>query len=168
MSHILTPNPSYFLRNINHRRHFWDLHPPLSHLRALCNHWCTYSRFGNKTHPCCFGCGSPTDQIAHTLACPKFYNVFFGILGTLCPELAFDQVALLSGDWFDHSIHRARVILLATHICFLCYHSCKHGALFCSRLVLQKLYTYTRRHHKTATFVRHFKYHERRLQTRDD
>ena len=30
---------------------------PLSHLRAICNHWYTSSRFGNKDHPCVLGCG---------------------------------------------------------------------------------------------------------------
>ncbi len=135
--------------------------PPLTHLRAICNHWCTHSRFGKKDHPCCFGCGFPTDRISHTVACPKFLEVFFVTCGINFVQIDFHDLVLLCGSWIGHSVHRARFILLATHICFLCYHSCKHGACFSARLVLHKLATYTRRHKKTAEFLRHFKYFER-------
>lgn len=136
--------------------------PALSHLRAICNHWCTYSRFGNKDHPCCFGCGYHTDQIAHTVACPKFWEVFFVTCGIAYQRIEFEEIALLHGPWIGESAHRARFVFLACHICFLSYHSCKHGAHFSSRLVLHKLYTYTRNHPKTAKFLRQLKYFERR------
>ena len=125
-------------------------------------HWCTFSRFGNKDHPCVFGCGFPADRISHTAACPKFLEVFFGVCGVDTAHIDFDELALLSGAWIGSSVHRARFILLATHICFLCFHTCRHGTLFSARLVLHKLALYTRRHAKTALFVRHFKYYERK------
>ena len=28
-----------------------------SHIRAICNHWCTSTRFGKEIRPCLFGCG---------------------------------------------------------------------------------------------------------------
>ena len=135
---------------------------PLSHLRAICNHWCTFSRFGNKDHPCVFGCGFQADRISHTAACPRFLEVFFGVCGVDTAHIDFDELALLSGAWIWSSVHRARFILLATHICFLCFHTCRHGTLFSARLVLHKLALYTRRHAKTALLVRHFKYYERK------
>jgi len=136
--------------------------PPLSHLRAICNHWCTFSRFGQKCHPCCFGCGFESDRISHTTACPRFLEVFFGICGIHFDLLEFSDIMLLRGSWIAHSIHRAKFILLATHICFLCHNACRHGSHFSSRLVLHKLYTYTRTHSKTALFIKHFKFYERR------
>ena len=88
-------------------------------------------------------------------------QVFFGVCGIQFEPLEFEDFVLLCGPWIGQSQSRARFILLATHVCFLCYHSCKHGALFSSRLVLHKLANYTRRHARTASFVRHFKHSER-------
>ena len=140
--------------------------PPLTHLRAICNHWCTYSRFGNKNHPCLFGCGHPSDCISHTLACPRFREVFFGICGITPAPLAFEDLVMLDGIWISTSPFRARFILLSCHTCFLVYHSCKHGAPFSSRLVSQKLATYTRRHTSAAKFVNRFKHFESRTSIR--
>ena len=132
------------------------------------NHWCTFSRFGNKDHPCCFGCGHNTDRIAHTLACPKFLDVFFGTCGIERVDIEFEEIAMLHGPWVGSCSQRAKFLILASHVCFLSYHACKHGTPFSARLVLHKLYHYTRRHYKTANFVRHFKYKERyRLQQYD-
>ena len=136
--------------------------PPLSHIRAICNHWCTYSRFGHKDHPCCFGCGHGSDNIKHVIACPKFVEVFFGVCGIPSQHLEFDDIIFLNGDWIGSSSFRIKFVLLATHICFLCYNACRHGMHFSARLALHKLYTYTRKHHKTAVFLRHFKYFELR------
>ena len=137
--------------------------PALSHLRAICNHWCTYSRFGNKEHHCCFGCGFPNDKISHTLACPKFLEMFFRTCGIQFFSLDFCDIALLCGPWISSSVLRMRFALVASHVCFLCYHSCKHGSHLSDRLVLHKLFTYTRRHPKTAKFLRHLKYAERNM-----
>ena len=136
--------------------------PSLSHFRAICNHWCTHSRFGVKTHPCCFNCGASSDRVSHTVACERFLEFFFGICGIAYPTLQFEEIILLNGPWISISVHRARFVLLATHICFLTYHACRHGTHFTSRLITHKLYTYTRTHIKTASFLRHFKHFERR------
>jgi len=34
-----------------------------SHLRAVCNQWCTSSRFGNNYKNCLDGCGCPKDNL---------------------------------------------------------------------------------------------------------
>ena len=136
--------------------------PALSHFRAICNHWCTHSRFGAKSHPCYFHCGAASDRVSHVIACPRFLEIFFGICGIVYSPLEFEDIILLSGSWISASAPRSRFILLATHICFLTYHACRHGSHFSSRLITHKLYTYTRTHVKSASFLRHFKYFERR------
>ena len=132
--------------------------PSMSHFRAICNHWCTHSRFGDKTHPCCFRCGVQSDRVSHVIACSRFLEMFFGICGIIHPALSFEDIILLDGPWIAASKHRALFILLATHICFLSFHACRHGAHFCSRLVLHKLHSYTRTHIKAASFLRHLMY----------
>ena len=136
--------------------------PALSHLRAICNHWCTHSSFGHKNHLCCFGCGFESDRVSHTVACPKFLEIFFGVCGIQYHPIEFEDIILLRGSWISLSAHRARFILLAVHICFLCYHACRHHTHLSSRLITHNLYTYTHTHIKTASFLRHFKYFERR------
>ena len=153
-------------------RHFIDIYilshgtigfaPTMSHFRAICNHWCTRSRFGDKSHPCCFRCGVAFDRVSHVIACSRFLEIFFGICGIAHPALTFEEIILLDGPWIAQSKHRAYFILLATHICFLSFHACRHGAHFCSRLVTHKLYTYTRTHARAASFLRHLKHFERR------
>ena len=135
--------------------------PALSHFRIICNHWCTFSRFGKKDHPCCFGCGFHSDLVSHTVVCPKFLKLFFGTCRIPYHSIEFRDLVLLRGPWIGQSLHRVRFILLASHICFLCFHACRHGSHFSSRLVLHKLYGYTRKHTKAAMFIRHFRYHER-------
>ena len=136
--------------------------PPLTHLRAVCNAWCTNSRFGRKDQSCLFGCGFQSDRVSHTAVCPKFLEMFFNTCGIRFETIDFEDLALLCGPWIDHSSHRAKFVILATHICFLCFNSCRHGVPLSRRLILHKLYTYTRNHTKAASFVRHFKYFEQR------
>ena len=121
-----------------------------------------------KTQRTCFGGGFPNDRISHTLACPKFLEMFFRTCGIQFFSLDFCDIALLCGPWISSSVLRMRFALVASHVCFLCYHSCKHGSHLSDRLVLHKLFTYSRRHPKTAKFLRHLKYAERNMWMYDE
>ena len=71
--------------------------PALSHFRIICNHWCTFSRFGKKDHPCCFGCGFHSDLVSHTVVCPKFLKLFFGTCRIPYHSIEFRDLVLLRG-----------------------------------------------------------------------
>ena len=137
--------------------------PPLSHLRAVCNHWCTFSRFGNKKHGCLFGCGSDTDRVSHTICCPKFWVIFCGVcdINSISPSL--ENIFLLNGPCFGYSFDCSVFAILASHVCFLCFNACRHGLPFNRRLVLHKLYSFTRTHCNAAKFLRHLKIRNRSL-----
>ena len=130
---------------------------PISILRIICNHWCKVY----KSYPCCFGCGYFSDRVSHASRCPRFMEVFFSTCCVPYPGIKFEDIVLLHGAWIGQSVHRARFMLIASHICFLCFNACRHGIHFSPRLVLHKLYSYTRKHTKAAIFIRRFKYYER-------
>ena len=131
--------------------------PALTHLRAIGNHWCTYSRFGIKRHTCLFGCGFESDRIAHTLFCHHFLLVFFEACGLVAPVLTLENAFLLTGEWFESSHDHACFGLLASHLCFLCFNACKHGMAFNRRLVIHKLADYCRNHLLAAKFIKSFR-----------
>jgi hypothetical protein len=124
-----------------------------SHVRAVCNHWCTRSRFGNKTSGCCFGCGHISDRIAHTLICPRFWEFFFSLTHYDCQPLAFIDVLLLTLESNPFDGNLSDLLLIGTHICFLSYHSCKGGKTLDRRLVQHFLSHYCRSHPRVGRFI---------------
>ena len=132
--------------------------PVLSHLRAMCNHWCTYSRFGNKRHDCLFNCGHITDQIAHTIACTSFWDIFFAVSGVSPFPIDIDAIVFIHVPHDACMFDKQMFILLGCHICFLTFHDCKHGSPFSSRRVLHHLFSYTRCHYASARLIRRLKF----------
>ena len=128
--------------------------PLLSHLRAVTNHWCTYSRFGVKTRQCLFGCGFCSDRVSHTVRCEKFWEIFCGILGFPSPGFDLAAIFLFDSEWIAHDIDKCNGVLLGLHTCFLCFHACKHGQTLNRRLVLHKLHGFTRSHANAIKFMR--------------
>ena len=124
-----------------------------SHIRAICNHWCTRSRFGSKSAGCCFACGHSTDRIAHTLVCPRFWELFFSLTSFACQPLDLHDVLLLTLHRESCDSNLCDVLLIGTHICFLTYHSCKSGQTLSLRLVQHLLSHYCRSHRNVATFL---------------
>ena len=125
-----------------------------SHVRAVCNHWCTKSRFGNKSAGCAFGCGHPNDRIAHTLICPKFWELLFSFTHTDLIDLDLFDVLLLFHH-YDNSFASLRsIVLIGTHMCFLFYHACRHGKTFDRRLLQHHLSHYCRSHRNVAKAIR--------------
>ena len=126
----------------------------LTHFRAVCNHWCTASRFGNKRHPCRFGCGYASDQLGHTISCSVFWQHFLNIINH--PELHIDEESalLLSSGAGPFTDDKKRVIMLGVHICFLCFNRVRHSCILTRRLVTQTLYKYTRSHIGAARLLR--------------
>ena len=118
--------------------------PALTHLRAVANHWCTFSRFGVKRHSCLFGCGADRD----------IWEILCGICGLHNPGFDLASILLFKSDWVAVSVDHRNFILLGIHICFLVYNSCRHGQRISRRLVLHRLCGYTRSHPKAAKFVR--------------
>jgi len=129
----------------------------LTHLRAICNHWCTASRFGNKRHACQFGCGHHTDQLAHSICCPKFWHIFRCILHS--PDFPFEpeNILLLSDGSTIDDKDRCNITLLGTHICFLCFNYCRHNGPLTRRVVLHHLYHFSKTHSKVRLLVRRFR-----------
>ena len=135
--------------------------PTLTHLRTVCNHWCTHSRFGVKRHLCLFGCGHHTDQVAHSSSCPAFWRILCGIVGFDMPLIDIDAIHLLHSSWIGSSNDIRAFVLLGTHICFITYNSCRHGMPISRRLVTHNLYNYTRTHYKVTKLLRRVRYHMR-------
>ena len=124
-----------------------------SHVRAICNHWCTRSRFGSKSAGCCFSCGHHTDRIAHTLVCPKFWQLFFSLTNFDYQPLDLHDVLLLTHHKEHCDSALCNVLLIGTHLCFLAYHSCKSGQTLSPRLVQHLLSHYCRSHCNVAKFL---------------
>ena len=138
--------------------------PIFTHLRTVCNHWCTHSRFGVKDRQCLFGCGHFTDQIAHSCTCPAFWHLFCSIFAFESPPICVNTVLLLQSDWISNDFDRICFVKLGLHTCFLAYNSCRHGVPLSRRLVLNKLYTYTRTHMKATKLLCHIRHSVRELQ----
>ena len=124
----------------------------LSHIRALCNHWCTSSRFGRHPTHCHFGCGHNTDRISHTICCLKFWQLFAGVC-KVCDFVMEEDSVLLPSILapVDHTL--AHFILLGSHICFLCFNHCRYHGSLNARSVAHHLSIYTRSHQQAALFV---------------
>ena len=133
--------------------------PLMTHLRAVTNHWCTSSRFGVKKRPCLFGCGFESDRISHTVCCPLFWDIFCGLCGFANHDIDLTTILLLRSEGISGIHDHCNFLLLGIHICFLCYNACRYGLTISRRIVLHKLFGYTRSHHCAAVFVRRLRHH---------
>ena len=124
-----------------------------SHVRAICNHWCTRSRFGIKNALCSFGCGFVSDRISHTLVCPCFWQLFFAFTHFDHLDMCLDDIILLFSDDSQCSASFRLIVLLGTHISFLCFHACKNGRTLNKRLVQHYLTSYCRNHRHAARLL---------------
>jgi len=151
---VIIPRVSFILECYKKSSDVIGFAPVLTHLRTVCNHWCTHSRFGNKTRSCLFGCGHPNDQVAHSASCDAFWRIYCGIFNFRSPSFCKHSVLLFQSDWIRDDIDRICFILLGLHTCFLAYNACRHGQPLSRRLVVHKLYGYTRTHNKVTRLLR--------------
>ena len=121
-----------------------------THIRAVCNHWCTRSRFGNKTSGCVFGCGHENDRITHSICCTLFWDFFFECIKIHPISISLEEVLLLSDDIEMLCCDRQHVIMIGLHILFLTFNSCRHGAVLDKRLVNHHLVHFCRSHRAVA------------------
>ena len=124
-----------------------------SHVRAICNHWCTRSRFGIKNAACSFGCGFISDRISHTLVCPLFWQLYLSFTKFDYVDMCLDDIILLFMDDERCCSAFRSIVLLGTHICFFCYHACKHGQKLNKRLVQHCLTSYCRSHKHASRLI---------------
>ena len=98
-----------------------------SHVRTICNHWCTRRRFGIDKGRCVFGCGFGDDCISHSLTCPSFCTIasksvrFDSKYISLVPLLLFH-----TNDGVVEPFIQAK-ILIYVHVCFMAHNMCRHG-----------------------------------------
>ena len=127
---------------------------PLTHLRAIANHWCTASRFGNKFHACQFGCGHDTDQLAHTISCSKFWSLFFAITGVPHNDITLKDILLFHGPTCCLGEEYVFYIMLGCHICFLCLNHCRYHGNLSKRIIVHHLHTFINSHYKIRALLR--------------
>ena len=127
---------------------------PLTHLRAISNHWCTASRFGNKFHECQFGCGYHTDQLAHTISCSKFWNLFFAITGVSLNDITLKDILVFDGPTCCLGEEFVFYLMLGCNICFLCLNHCRYHGNLSKRVVVHHLHTFANSHYKIRALLR--------------
>ena len=119
-----------------------------THLRVICNHWCTKSRFGIKNSPCIFSCGHCNDRITHVVTCNVFWQLFFNITNISPFGLPLESILLFTNDYSFIGEDKCCLVLIGIHICSLCFNSCRHGRTIDARLVQHHLSHFCRTHSK--------------------
>ena len=127
-----------------------------NHLRVICNHWCTKSRFGHKNSPCVFGCGHCNDRISHVAICPTFWNLFLSHIGHPPTTPSVENVFLLSENGIALDEDSSLLLIVGIHICFLCFNSCRHGLSLDSRMIAHFVSHVSRKHLGISRFLRPF------------
>ena len=125
-----------------------------THIRTISNHWCTRSRFGAKNKGCAFGCGHISDNIMHSCICSRFWDSFFSVSAILPISITLEEVATFSLQSVPIPDSQLQTILIGLHICFLCFHACRHGKEFSPRLVQHHLSHFMRKHYKASVVLR--------------
>ena len=111
-----------------------------THLRTICNQWCTSRRFQSRNIPCPFGCGSGEDKIEHCLTCPTLQGMIHSYFGY--ELLHFDNLDIVTlGSLTDHPKAPIEYLVLYNHFAYLMYNTIKHGGLCNTRQFIRILKT---------------------------
>lgn len=111
-----------------------------SHLRALCNQWCTSRRFQSIPKRCPFCHLDQNDSIEHCLECNFFQSIYH-------PYFQRDGTCFTTGEviTFGHigteTPSDSGYYILYVHIAYLSYNSCAHGQNLSRRLLVRHLKT---------------------------
>jgi len=108
-----------------------------THVKAICNAWCSNSRFGGEALACPFCCEPnfyANDRVAHAISCPSFVAAFCEFYGLdMFPFHGNFVKLLLTGNNFSLSNLGIKAVLFYIYLCFGCYNHSRHGISFDKR-----------------------------------
>ena len=105
-----------------------------THLRTICNQWCSSRRFGMAPGSCPFGCAEGDDSIAHCLLCPHFEAISRRVI-VIPRRLSLAALLLFEHDGCELDDLECSQCLFYVYICFCAFNSCKHGRKCNLRLI---------------------------------
>jgi hypothetical protein len=106
----------------------------VSHLRAVCNQWCTNRRFGLVARHCLF-CSAHSDSLEHYLVCARFASHFCSAINHDFFLPTTENLLCLTHLGNDLNTKAAAFCCIYLHTAFRCYNSCRHGKKMSLRLI---------------------------------